>query len=401
LKSETRKLRIALVSAYPPSTGPLSEYGWHLVEYLKLSERVERVYVLADRLSGPLAETPATPDVIRCWSFGGTFLPVDIVRQARRLNVDAIWFNLHLTSSGNTKLSRLAGVAAPALARCARFVTLVTLHNMLGLTDLTETRLNASRLDVWGAHLATRLLGTASMVCVPRPEYADLLRGRYGLHRVRHIPLGTPGTPLTTPPTARGHGLLAFGHFGSSKRLEHLLEAVAELSERRTDVHLRIGGTSSRYTPQYLENLRRRHEGRGYVTFLGYVPESEVSALFQSSAISVLPYGTVTGMSSVAIQSAMYGIPILASDIRGFRALEAEGLSLTFFEWRNKESLKQGIERILDSPDDTRRHDALRNLEYCERQRMEAVVDEYLTILESLVWGPGSRASRPSDDRET
>ena len=193
MKRDTRKLRLALVSAYPPSTGPLSEYGWHLVEYLKLSERVERVYVLADRLSGPLAETPAMPDVIRCWSFGGSLLPVDIVRQARRLNVDAIWFNLHLTSSGNTKLSRLAGVAAPALARCARFVTLVTLHNMLGLTNLAETRLNASRLDVWGAHLATRLLGAASMMCVPRPEYADLLRSRYGLHRVRHIPSALQG----------------------------------------------------------------------------------------------------------------------------------------------------------------------------------------------------------------
>ena len=392
-EASSRKLRIALVSAYPPSTGPLSEYGWHLVEYLKHSERVEQVYVLADRVSGSLTEAAATSDVIRCWSFGGATLPVAVVRQARYLNVDAIWFNLHLTSSGNTKLSRLAGIAAPALARCARFVTLVTLHNMLGLTDLAETRLNASRLDVWGAHVATKLLGAADMVCVPRPEYADLLRRRYGLRRVRHIPIGTHGTPLTTPPTARRHGLLAFGHFGSSKRLEHLIEAVAELSERRTDVHLRIGGSSSRYTPQYLEDLRRRHEGRGYVTFLGYVPEGEVSALFQSAAISVLPYGTVTGMSSVAVQSAMYGIPILASDIPGFRALEREGLRLSFFEWRNKESLKQGIERILESPEDTRRQDALRNLEYCERQRMETIVDEYLNILESLVFDASKRAA--------
>ena len=145
----------------------------------------------------------------------------------------------------------------------------------------------------------------------------------------------------------------------------------------------------SRYTPNYLEDLRRRHEGRGYATFLGYVPEGEVSALFQSAAISVLPYGTVTGMSSVAVQSAMYGIPILASDIPGFRALELEGLRLSFFEWRNKESLKQGIERILDLPVDTRRQDALRNLEYCERQRMETIVGEYLNILESLVFDAG------------
>ena len=379
-----RKLRLALVSAYPPSTGPLSEYGWHLVEHLTHSKRVAQVYVLADRVTGSSTEATAKSSVIRCWSFGGVALPVAVVRQARRLNVDAVWFNLHFTSSGNTKLSRLAGIAAPALARCAGFVTLVTLHNMIGLTDLAETRLNASRLDVWGAHAATRLLGAANVVCVPRPEYADLLRSRYGLRRVRYVPLGTPGTPLTRLPPAPRHGLLAFGHFGSGKRLEHLIEAVAELSERRPDVHLRIGGTSSRYTPRYLDDLRKRHEGRGYVTFLGYVPEDKVPALFQSAAISVLPYGTVTGMSSVAVQSAMYGIPILASDIPGFRALEPEGLRLSFFEWRNKESLKQGIERILDSPADTRRQDALHNLEYCERQRMGTIVDEYLNILESL-----------------
>ena len=54
----TRKLRLALVSAYPPSTGPLSEYGWHLVQYLEHSERIEQVYVLADRVPGSLRPRP-------------------------------------------------------------------------------------------------------------------------------------------------------------------------------------------------------------------------------------------------------------------------------------------------------------------------------------------------------
>ena len=39
-----------------------------------------------------------------------------------------------------------------------------------------------------------------------------------------------------------------------------------------------------------------------------------------------------------------------------------------------------------------RRHDALRNLEYCQRQRMGTIVDEYLNILESLVSGAGRGA---------
>ena len=88
----------------------------------------------------------------------------------------------------------------------------------------------------------------------------------------------------------------------------------------------------------------------------------------------------------------MYGVPILASDISGFRTLESEGLKMSFFEWCNTESLKRAIERILDAPDDACRRDAQSNLEYCRHQRMETVVDEYLNILESLVAAAGRRA---------
>ena len=49
---QPRGLRLALVSAYPPSIGPLSEYAWHLVESLRRSERVAELHVLADRAPG-------------------------------------------------------------------------------------------------------------------------------------------------------------------------------------------------------------------------------------------------------------------------------------------------------------------------------------------------------------
>ena len=381
----SRGLRIALVSAFPPSTGPLSEYGWHLAECLRRHTRIERLHVLADLVPDAVPAADAERNVIRCWSFGGTSFPLAVIGQARSLDVDAVWFNMHLSSTGSTKASRFAGVVAPLVARLGGFVTVVTLHHMLGLTDLSETRLNASRLDLWGAHVGTRLLGAAHILCVPRPEYADLLRRHYRIGRVRYVPLGTPGTPLVAPTDAPRRGLLAFGHFGSNKRLEQVLEAVARLHDRRPEVRLIVGGTGSRYAPNYLLDLARQHQGRSYVSFLGYVPEAEVPALFQSVAVSLLPYGTVTGMSSVALQSAMYGAPILASDILGFRALEREGLRLRFYEWGDVESLKRSIEAILDMPECDRRSDAVRNLQYCQRHRMEAVVDEYLSMIGSLV----------------
>jgi hypothetical protein len=106
-----------------------------------------------------------------------------------------------------------AGDRAPA-----GVTTLVTLYNMLGLTHLAETAFKTGRFDLLGAHGATKLL-LAIIVCVLRPESAELLKTRYHLRDVRHMPIGTPGIPMARPTLNRRQGILAFGHFGSNKCL--------------------------------------------------------------------------------------------------------------------------------------------------------------------------------------
>ena len=398
-----RRLRIALVCAYPPSRRPLSEYAWHVVQSLRKSPRVERIDVLADRL--PNADclpnaAPASGDrvaVHRCWSFGGIDQPIAVVRMARRLDVDAVWFNLHLTSGGNTRASRFAGLTAPAAARCAGLATIVTLHNMLGFTDVRTAGPETNRLDVLGAHLATSLLSVANVACVLVPEYADLLKSRYGVRRVCVMPHGTLGSPAIAPaPDALGpHSLVAFGHFGSYKRLEPLIDVMADLSATGSAVTLTIAGTDSRHNPGYLARLQMRCRDMRNITFRGYVPESDVPSLFRASSC-VLPYATMTGTSGVAVQSAMYGVPIIASDIPGFRSLERSGMRMTFFEWGSTNSLKAAILRVLASPA-LRVADASQNLAYCRRQTMDVVVDRYLDVIEGEV--VGERRSATGSDR--
>ena len=382
-----RRLRIALVSAYPPSRRPLSEYAWHLVQGLRNNPRVEHVDVLADRW----VETPPSSDdcvtVHRCWSFSGIDQPIVVARAARRLKVDAIWFNLHLTSAGNTRASWFAGLAAPAAARSAGLVTIVTLHNMLGCTDVRYAGPETNRADRLGAHLATSLLAAANVVCVLVPEYAALLQSQYGLRRVRVMPHGTLGSPVASPPLdVRGrHPLVAFGHFGSYKRLDDLMEVMADFAASDVDIRLQIAGMDSRHTPGYLARLQQRYRDLANVTFVGYVPEAEVPAFFRASAC-VLPYATTTGSSGVAIQSAMYGVPIVASDAPGFRWLERNGMRMTFFEWGRKDSLKETILRVLANPG-LRFGDACHNLAYCRRQSMDVVVDRYLDVIEEALVG--------------
>ncbi len=183
-------LRLAVVSAYPPNRRPLSEYVWHLVERLGRNPRVEHVHVLADRGAHAAPASSGRVSVHQCWSFGGVDQPFSVVRWARAFAVDAVWFHLHMTSGGNTRLSQFAGLAAPAVSRAAGFSTIVTLHNMLGVTDLKWARPSASRFDVLGGHLATALLRVADETCVLsagiRGAHAFALRDPGAPHAARH-----------------------------------------------------------------------------------------------------------------------------------------------------------------------------------------------------------------------
>jgi glycosyltransferase involved in cell wall biosynthesis len=353
--------------------------------------------VLADRIAETSSSSDGRVTVHRCWTFNGIDQPIAVARLARALRVDALWCNLHLTSAGNNRASWFAGFLTPLAAKCAGITTVVTLHNMLGFTDVRWAAPETNRLDQLGAHMATMLLRPADIVCVLVPEYVAALR-RYGLTRVRLMPLGTPGTPADSPVTSdTSESLLAFGHFGSYKRLEDLIEVMSDFPDTR----LSIAGSDSRHTPGYISALEQRYRGTRNVVFLGYIPESDVSRVFRSASLCILPYATTSGISSVAIQAAMYGVPIVASDIPGFRSMSNRGLRMNFFTWGDKKSLQRTIAATL-AASRSRHEDALHNLEYCRRQTMSVVVDDYLDLVEgelatrSGAWAEAAPVSDPS-----
>jgi glycosyltransferase involved in cell wall biosynthesis len=389
-------VRIAVASAYPPNRRPLSEYAWHVVDRLCRNHRVDHVHVLAERGQDTATLQDRRISVHQCWSFGGIDQPLSVARAARALQVDAVWFHMHMTSGGNSRLSQFAGVAAPAVCRLAGMPTIVTLHNMLGLTDLKWARPQAKWFDVMGAHMATTLLRIPDAVCVLLPEYATLLRSRYGVN-ARVMPMGTLGTPKAPldRPSVPSNVLLAFGHFGSYKRLEVVVDAVRELNAEDTEVKLIVAGTDSRQAPGYLAGMQRQCAGASGIEFLGYVPEHDVPALFGQAAACILPFATVTGMSSVATQAAMYGLPIIASDIPGTRLFEKHGLRINFFDWPEAQSLKRAIRHVLATPAQSR-EGAAHNLRYCRGQLMDDVVSEYVDIIEALVAAKAEMPARSS-----
>ena len=103
-QGSARGLRLALVSAYPPSAGPLSEYAWHLVESLRRSERVSELHVLADRAPGAIEFEDGNLRVAPTWTFDGFDLPLEIGPVRAACAPSRVQFSTVLRTSGASSI---------------------------------------------------------------------------------------------------------------------------------------------------------------------------------------------------------------------------------------------------------------------------------------------------------
>jgi len=85
-------MKLCLVTAFPPSTERLNEYGFHLAKELRKHDLVS-LTVLADQMDQLADELPSF-EVDRCWRFNSLTTPLAMLRAVRRHRPDVVWFNL-------------------------------------------------------------------------------------------------------------------------------------------------------------------------------------------------------------------------------------------------------------------------------------------------------------------
>ncbi len=162
-----------------------------------------------------------------------------------------------------------------------------------------------------------------------------------------------PGCP--TLRTLHGGGtrltrILAFGKWGTYKRLELLIEAFNRVATKFPNVRLIIGGGDHPKTPGYVHSMAQRH-ANDRIRFLGYVAEESIPDLFREASLAVMPYTSSAGSSGVAHLAAQYGVPVIASGIQDFRDLaEHEGIAMRFFTPGDVDSLVEQLLLALNSP---------------------------------------------------
>jgi len=373
-------MKICLVTAFPPSQQALNEYGFHVARELRQIPGLE-LTILADDLTAPQPELDGF-SVIRCWSFNSNGNLWRLLGTLRRLRPDVVWFNLGLASFGDKSLPAFLGIVLPAMARVAGFDTHVTLHQLMETVDLKDAGVRFPLLYRAGGFVATQVLLCANSVSVLLPAYRTILREKYRRGAVYVRRHGTLWSRSEYPDfSKRGnpeHRILAFGKWGTYKRLELMTEAFEIVISRSPQAHLIVAGTDHPKAPGYMKAIAERCGKHPRIKFIGYVPEKEIPSLFQSTSIVVMPYTSSGGSSGIAHLASAYGVPIVASDIADCRQLVAEeGLAIEFYEPGNHESLADKLLALLY---DTERMNAmaLQNASAALRMSMPEIIRQYV-----------------------
>lgn len=373
-------MKICLVTTFPPSTGGLSEYGFHIAQELQRTPSL-RLTVLADELPAGSAELDGF-SVIRCWSYDRPESIVHLLRTVRRLKPDVVWFNLLFGTFGRSPVVAFSGLMTPMLTRLCGSYTHVTLHHLMDTVDLKDAGIRYEWLYRFAGALATRGVLLSNSVSVLLPRYRKILNDKYGRDNVHLRSHGILTHRPELPDFSRRgnpiHRILAFGKWGTYKRLELMIEAFERISSELPNTRLVVAGSDHPQAEGYVDSMKRRYGGNPQIEFRGYIPEDGLRDLFQSATVAVMPYSSSTGCSGVAHLACAYSVPIVCSDLPDFEQMaQSEELAIEFFPAGNADGLATCLIELLGNSS-KQWGMAIQNFSAGLRMTMPNVVQKYV-----------------------
>jgi glycosyltransferase involved in cell wall biosynthesis len=133
-----------------------------------------------------------------------------------------------------------------------------------------------------------------------------------------------------------------------------LLEAFNKLYKTNKQVHLILGGKG--LMEDVIRTKCKEYNLNNAVSFPGFIPESEIVPLLQSSDVYVLPscidkYGDTEGSATAALEAMACGTPAIISKVGGnINAVENKNGAF-YFEPENINELSEILNQVISSKD--------------------------------------------------
>ncbi len=355
------QLKVGVVTAFPPGRNSLNEFGFYLVSHLADNNDVAEVTVFADKTDAgaptEIKGSSASVTSTTCWTFNGLLNPFRLLRAVKKSNVDVVLVNLQFATFGDKRIPGGLGLLSPALLKLFGVPTGVILHNLVENVDMEDAGFANSKLIAkamsFAGRILTKIILQADYVALTIPQYVELLRESYDADNALLAPHGSfeeISEPEFGIPQSDRRRILAFGKWGTYKKVDVLVEAVRQLEERGfDDLTLVIAGSDSPNSPGYLEGVAAECSDMPNVEFTGYVEEEDVAGLFCNAAVTAFPYSSTTGSSGVLHQAGSYGRAAVLPAIGDFaEVIEEEGFIGQYFEPEDATSLADALCKLLD-----------------------------------------------------
>ena len=363
-----KKLKIAIVTPYPPSKGTLNEYAYHLVNNMKNNDEIEEITIISDVLPEgnefALEEGKVKINFKQVWNFNSLKNPFLIRKAIKEVNPDAVLYNLQFLSFGDKKIPATLGLLTPLLTRLSGFPSIVLLHNIIETVDYSSAGITKNPVMKWIYNsigtLLTKAILSANMVTVTMSKYVEILEKKYKAKNVALVPHGSfelPKIPSFKADPKEKKQIMTFGKFGTYKKVEEMIEAV-EIVRKRTgqEMEIVIAGTDNPNVKGYLDNIKELYKHVPDIRFTGYVEEEDVPKIFRESTVTVFPYTSTTGSSGVLHQAGSFGKCVVMPSIGDLKELiEEEGYEGAFFKPGDVEELADAIEKLVLDADERER----------------------------------------------
>ena len=371
-------MHLAIVSPFPPTITGIGQYGYHITRALAKSGLFARVTVLAgSKSNGAPPNHLGSTEVQYCWTPGHFNARQAIVSRVKELNPDLVWFNLGASIFGKSPWLNLSGLLTPKLIQRMGYPTVITLHELIELTNLRALNAPGGPLASWGARFLTEIATQGDIVCLTMRQYVDWLSSRKPEACYLYIPHGAFDPPEILPETIAPE-LLFFSTLAPFKRLEILLEAFGILKTDYPTLKLTVAGAEHIRYPNYALELRTKFKDLEGIQWLGEVQEGDLRGLFQRAQVVILPYQASTGSSSVLVRAATWGRPVIASDLPEIQIFVREmGLEVAYFQQGEVSSLVNVLKLHLNSKE-RRSSQSCHNFAAIQHNRLEVICHAYI-----------------------
>ena len=360
-------MKIAFVSPYPPSQVTLNEYGYHLIRSFVGKPDVDKVYVLTNHLEDNSQYSRYEMegiDLIPCWKFNSWFSFLQIRKELKRLKPDVVIMNLQFMTFGEGKIPAALGLLTPWTCKLLGIPSIVILHNITETVKLDTIGMAGSKwkenLFLWIGKQLTKFILKADLVGVTISQYVDILSEKYKTNNVILLPHGNFELPerkyLQEP--LKQYNLMAFGKFGTYKKVEVLLDATKILEKNYPELEFiaTIAGTDNPNVKGYLDGVKEKYSDMKNMFFTGYIPEEKVADIFHESAFVIFPYTTTTGSSGILHQAGSYARACILPKIDDLeRVVEEEGYGGAYFETDNAQSMAKAISHLIERPEERKK----------------------------------------------